>query len=303
MKKTILRVAVAGLATFLLAQPTAVLAYGPARDTYTTSEPARHAVFNSITNNPAVGDERDFVRIAEKRADGSDTYRSNIEVEGEKEYEVYIYYHNDASATFNDKAHDYVGVARNTRLVSSFPPKLAKGEKGTVMGKITSTTTNPAAVWDEAYITAKEDITLHYVTGSAKIYNSWDSNGSTLSTRLFTNEGTLLGTTQLNGIIPGCDEYSGQVVYTIVTHKVNTDEPVEPAPDEPEPEPETPVTPAEPETPTTPEEPVEELPTTGPAEVVLAVVVVLAIGAGGFYWYRTQKAVRRVTQRAKGKRK
>lgn len=298
MNKTFTRVAALGLATFLLAQvPVAVSAYGPARDTYTLKNPARQAVFNSITDNPAVGDERDFVRVAEKRADGSDTYRSNIEVEGEKEYEVYIYYHNDASATFNDAAHNYVGVARDTRLSSSFPTKLAKGEKGTIMGKISSSSTNPAAVWDEAYITAKEDITLHYVTGSAKIYNGWDTNGSVLSTRLFTNDGTLLGTSQLNGVIPGCNEYSGQVVYTIVTHRVteNTPDPdPEPEP-EPEPDPEIPEVPEEPETP-------EELPTTGPAEIALAVVVVLAIGAGGFYWYRTQKAVSRVTRRAKGKK-
>lgn len=40
--------------------------WGPKRPTYTNEHPADHPVFNSITNNAAVGDERDFVRIEEK---------------------------------------------------------------------------------------------------------------------------------------------------------------------------------------------------------------------------------------------
>ena len=52
-------------------------------------------------------------------------------------------------------------------------------------GRITSSNTEPASVWDEAYVTAKEAMTLHYVIGSAKIYNQWGVNGSTLATALF----------------------------------------------------------------------------------------------------------------------
>lgn len=143
-------------------------------------------MFNSIIDNAAVGDERDFVRIEEKGS-GRD-YSSEIILEAGKQYEVYIYYHNDASETYNDQAHDLVGVARDVRLSSDFPKRLAANERQAVTGRITSTTTNPEAVWDEAYVTAKEAMTLHYVTGSAKIYNQWASNGSTLSINLFSPE-------------------------------------------------------------------------------------------------------------------
>lgn len=78
----------------------ATFAWGPERPTYTNEHPADHAVFNSITNNAAVGDERDFVRIEEKNS--GRPYTSAIEVEAGKQYEVYIYYHNDASKTYND---------------------------------------------------------------------------------------------------------------------------------------------------------------------------------------------------------
>ena len=196
---------------------TSAFAWGPERPTYTNEEPADHAVFNSITNNAAVGDERDFVRVAEKGT--GDAYASDIEIEAGKQYEVYIYYDNDASPTFNDAEHEYIGVARDVRLSTIFPGSLEEGEQGAISGKISSSNTDPQAVWDEAYITAKESVTLHYVTGSAKIYNQGSVNDSVLSsTHLFSDEGALLGIDELNGIIPCNDEYaSGHIVYTIQT--------------------------------------------------------------------------------------
>lgn len=64
LKISLMGVAVA-LATPLVLAPT-TLAWGPERPSYTNEHPADHAVFNSITNNAAVGNEFDFVRIEEK---------------------------------------------------------------------------------------------------------------------------------------------------------------------------------------------------------------------------------------------
>ena len=73
-------------------------------------------------------------------------------------------------------------------------------------------------MWARAYIIAKEDMTLHYVTGSAKIYNDWKANGSVLSIKLFSSDGVYLGLNDLNGVILGDQKmYSGYVVYTIQT--------------------------------------------------------------------------------------
>ncbi len=294
MKNTNIKTgALAGVMAIILPllQVTGVSAWGPERPTYTNEKPADHAVFNSITNNAAVGDERDFVRIEEKNSGRE--YSSEIIIEPGKQYEVYIYYHNDASETYNDKAHDYVGIAFDTRLASSFPQKLAKNERGAVTGRITSSTTDPEAVWDEAYVTAKEAVTLHYVTGSAKIYNQWPVNGSVLSTNLFSSQGTFIGLDELNGGIKGCDRYSGQVVYTIQTVADG-----EPVPDDTEPVPETPIEPTTPNTPVVP----DELPSTGPMEITLAVVVVLLLVALVWYWLKTKKAVKRTKHSVKGKK-
>lgn len=128
MKYKNLRMGVTGMIAAVLCVPMvlgqAVQAWGPERPTYTNENPAEHAVFNSITNNAAVGDERDFVRIEEKNS--GRPYSSEIILEAGKQYEVYIYYHNDASETYNDEAHKFAGVARDVRLSSGFPHSLEK---------------------------------------------------------------------------------------------------------------------------------------------------------------------------------
>lgn len=209
------------IAAFLF-MPTSVMAWGPERPTYTNEAPADHATFNSITNNAAVGDERDFVRIEEKNS--GRPYSSEIMLEAGKQYEVYIYYHNDASETYNDAAHHYAGVSRNTRVTTNFPDELAAGKRGQISAIIRSDNASPQEVWDEAYITAKEDMTLHFVTGSAKLQNDWDANGSMMPRAIFDDEGAFLGVNELNGVILGCDRYSGQVVYTIQTEAVASSE-------------------------------------------------------------------------------
>ena len=269
------------------------LAWGPTdRPTYTMKDPADHAVFNSMTDSSSVGDERDFVRIVEKGVNG--TYSSKITIEPDKEYDVYIYYHNNASATYNSKAHNYVGVATDARISSSFPQKLTAGQEGAVSGIISwaslADRDNIQKVWDEAWVTASEDMILHYVTGSAKIYNGGKTNGKVLDANLFSENGTYLGYDDLNGVLLGCDEYAGHINYTIQTEGT-TDAPNNP---------EDPTNPGEPNKPSNPNKP-NNLPNTGPAEVFLAVALVLVIIAGIVYFVKTRKAVQKATRTARGR--
>ncbi|MBR6122170.1 hypothetical protein IKQ19_00890 [Candidatus Saccharibacteria bacterium] len=196
-------------------------AWGPERDTYTNANPAPQAVFNSITDNAAVGDERDFVRIVEVHEDGTkDAYTNDLTIRGGHDYEVYIYYHNNASASYNTVEENYKGVARNVKVSAAFPESLRAGEKGQVDAIISADRTLVPKVWDEAYITAEENVTLAYIADSAKIFNGGQVNGSLLTTDLFSAEGTLLGYNTLNGVVYGCDEYSGHIVYRIRATKV-----------------------------------------------------------------------------------
>ena len=212
IKKAALAVSVLGLG---LIPSLSVSAWGPERDTFTMAEPASYPVFNSITDNPTIGDERDFVKIGEIDADVTDLGNEVVVVPG-RQYLVYIYFHNNASASINDSAHGFAGIAMKTRMSSSFSTVLTPAEKGTITGTITAENTNPLSVWDEAYMTTSTDkVLMHYVAGSAKIYNDFGTNNTVLSTNLFTEEGTLLGLDKLNGVIPGCEEYHGVVTYVL----------------------------------------------------------------------------------------
>ncbi|MBR2994515.1 DUF11 domain-containing protein [Candidatus Saccharibacteria bacterium] len=191
------------------------MAWGPERATFTMDNPATYPTFNSITDNPTIGDERDFVRVGEINADVTNL-KNEIEVVPGRQYLVYIYFHNNASSTYNDAAHNNSGVAFQTRMSTSFSTVLTPSERGVITGTISAENSNPTAVWDEAYMTTQTDkVLLHYVAGSAKIYNDFKANGSVMPSSLFSEQGTYLGLNSLNGIILGCEEYHGAVSYVL----------------------------------------------------------------------------------------
>ena len=202
-------------------------AWGPSeRPTYTNQQPADYATFNSIIDNVAVGDERNFVRVKELGTE--DKYSDEVSVVPGKEYEVYIYYHNNAGTDMNASG---VGLALQTKAAATYPAKISKDATGTLTGEITwkyitsktDTVVHDGKVWDEATLkTDYDDVVLRYKLGSATIHNSGKSNGSVLSTNLFSEGGTYIGFNSLNGVVPGCAEYSGHITYTLVAEKIDS---------------------------------------------------------------------------------
>ncbi len=214
ISKLIMALAAAAVSTIFLATPT--LAWGPERTTYTNNNPAPEVTFNSITDNAAVGDERNFVRVTELGG-SSKKYVDTLTIEPGKEYEVYIYYHNNAASNLNASGK---GIANGVKVSTSYPTIVRKGEKGMVSGIISATDSNPPKVWDEAYFTTSYDeVVLRYKTGTAVIHNAGKVNGSVLSSNLFTKDGTYIGINTLDGRIPGCAEYSGYITYTLVAER------------------------------------------------------------------------------------
>ena len=210
-KRKLVAVGISAIATALLMPVASSYAYGPSRPTYTMKKPADHATFNSITDNNVIGDERDFVRVAEK---GGKQWVNQLKVVPGKTYQVYIFYHNNAATNTNENGGK--GIAMKTRIRSSFPAKVNSSAKGKVSATISSTTTSPAKVWDEAYFTtdSKKDIQMR-VVGRIMIYNQGKLNGTGLGEQIFTADGVYIGYNKLNGVIPGCSEYSGHIIYEL----------------------------------------------------------------------------------------
>ena len=198
--------------------------WGPERDTFTWEVPAEYAVFNSIINNPELGDERNFVRIREV---GMDKFVDEVKIVAGKEYEVYTYYHNNATdkKMINGKpiGQTVVGIADNVRMSSNFPAQIRAGERLSANSIITwiNETAPINAVWDGAFMTTDENLVyLRYVPGTATIHNGGQLNGQGVGPDyLFSDRGAILGYNIFSGILPGCNQYAGYVTYKFKADK------------------------------------------------------------------------------------
>lgn len=206
--------------------PAVLQAWGPDRPTFTERNPAPYVTFNSITDNPRVGDERNFVRIRET---GNGEYINQVNFEPGKVYDVSVYYHNNAATRLNASGE---GIARNTTLKMEVPNVVTAGVNAALTGTISASNAKPGSVWDEAYgkNATNADIALRYVAGSASFVSNGAINGQTLPDSLFTT-GAKLGFDGQDGNVPGCNEFSGFVNFKIrvdqpnfnVIKKVSTD--------------------------------------------------------------------------------
>lgn len=192
--------------------PFMVDAYGPERSTYTIEQPADHITFNSITNNPNIGDERNFVgaRDASTGDNGLDNIweGDQITVQDGHEYYVRMYVHNNAASNLNL-------VAENVTAKFNVPTTTAK--KVEVSGILSSSNATPNEYWDSVSFVSNDAFNLVYVAGSAK----WENNGVgkkdgvALSDSVVTNSGVKLGYSALDGKIPGCFEYAGYLTFKV----------------------------------------------------------------------------------------
>src|SRR5574344_671078 len=190
-------------------------AWGPERSTFTWEKPATYPTINSITDNPDLGDERNFVRI--RKADTDDKYSDDVTAEVGAEYEVYVFFHNNASTDYNK---DGSGIARAVHLNIEYPEVINAGESAKVKGTITASNTNPGSVWDTTYINAKDTVYLRYVPNSAVIHSQGDINGQILPDSALYGKGSYLGYyLKYWGVLPGCNQYAGYVTFRIKIDK------------------------------------------------------------------------------------
>jgi len=214
--KSILGVAAAAIVAGATLAPVAVNAWGDSaggRKAYTISQINEGVLgdtitFNSISDNPKIGDERNFVG-AKLSSDKGTTWNANeINVKDGETYTIRLYVHNN-SPLGTEK------VAENVSVNFSLPTTVAKSH--TVIGYINSSNAMPNRYWDEVKLVSNDDFYIEFVEGSAKYTNA------KLGTVSLPNEvitaGTKIGYEALNGKIPGCFAYDSQVTIQVKVHK------------------------------------------------------------------------------------
>lgn len=206
-------------------------AWGPQRETFTMQNPPDFVTFNSITDNPDVGDERNFLRVR----DADETYwneqatngwTDTVSLEAGHTYDVRLYVHN------NGIEGRY--IAQDVRAHINLPTgSNVYGKQFEVNGYLYASNAQPQEIWDN--IVLKSDKEFHVKVVSAKYYNNIRteaSDGFNLGDELINSKGVgsgaLLGYDQMNGYITSCLPFSGYVLVKI--QPVFAEQPVEEAP-------------------------------------------------------------------------
>ncbi len=214
--------------------------WGPQdRPTYTWKSPADHVTFNSITDNPELGDERNFVRIRE--ADSGQNFVDDVDITPGKEYEVLVWYHNNAKTSLNKSG---AGVAKNVRLLLNIPEVVPAGKSAAIEATISADNATPNSVYDMAFATTDRSVALRYVPNSAVMHlnepgtydeakGGWyDAKGYPTAEGQILNADAMFGKDEYGGVmltywndawgtLPGCSEYSGYVTFRLAVDKPN----------------------------------------------------------------------------------
>jgi hypothetical protein len=199
-----IKVGIVTLALLIVPAASAAASFGPPRPTLTWNQTAKDVTFNSVINNPVVGDERAFATVRNFK---DNNYTDQLKVSDNADVVLRIYYHNDAAA---DK------VAKNTKVQVNFPVYAAKSIE--INSYISADNAKPGTVTDTAALTADQDFSIEYVKGSAQIWNN-SLRGKTLSDAIITQQGgALVGYDKLDGKVPGGSKYSGYVTLKFKVH-------------------------------------------------------------------------------------
>ena len=212
--KTVLSVAAAAIVAGATMTPAVVNAWGDSsngRNTYTISQINEGALgntitFNSITNGK-IGDERNFVG-AKLSSSNSETWNADeITVQDGGVYTIRLYVHNNSPLGTDNVAE---GVSANFSLPTTV------GKEQTVIGYLNASNATPNRYWDEVKLVSSDDFYIEYVEGSAKWTNS--KLGTVALSDDVIISGATIGYEALDGKIPGCFEYDGQVTIQVKVH-------------------------------------------------------------------------------------
>lgn len=191
--------------------PTTLLAWGPDRPTYTIEAPADHVTFNSITNNPNYGDERNFVTIKDAANQNAGGWTDDITVQNDKEYYVRMYVHNNGA--------DETIVAKN--VTANFNVPSYEDKRIQIDGYLSSTNAQPTKIWDQAVFHAGDNLnfSIAYVPGSASYTTNVFPEGNIVNDSVVSS-GVKLGYDKytngsFDGNIPGCFQYSGILIFKV----------------------------------------------------------------------------------------
>lgn len=165
-----------------------------------------HVQFDSFTNVPGVGDERQFLN---GRMDGSNTplYNAMNGVQSGDILEMQVYVHNNADSSLNASG---AGVAKNTHVKVTLPTDVATTEN--MQAFISADNATPQTIESDFPVKGASNFGLAFVPGSASI------KGNHIDAALSDNivkDGVTIGSNALDGNYNGCFDYVGLITFKV----------------------------------------------------------------------------------------
>ncbi|MBU8868561.1 hypothetical protein [Paenarthrobacter aromaticivorans] len=168
--------------------------WGPARPIFADTATPQYALFNSIRDNPNLGDERSFYAIKDAK-DTNGPWKKQVRVEKGHTYLVRVYIRNDAA--------DVGAIATGTSVMVNLPT--CTGTSIATNAWIKSNDAFPNEVWDGLTMNSDIPFNVAYMEGSAAIYNNSPNSPFRLtSTDFLEVEGQKIGFDSMDGVVrPG----------------------------------------------------------------------------------------------------
>ena len=164
--------------------------------------------FNSISNS-VIGHEFNFVGARKLSEKG--VWNANVkDVEDGEVYVIRLYVHNNSP-----KGYD--AIAKDVKTTFYIPQTASKEQ--TIFGYIDSSNAVPNQYRDSVTLKSDKYFYLEYINGSALLENnSIGKNGGLTLSDDITKAGILIGFNALDGLIPGCYEYSCYITIEVKVH-------------------------------------------------------------------------------------
>ncbi len=213
-KKGLIAVA---LIAAILGVTSAARAWFPNRPTYTVQIPSDHVTFDSITNNPDEGDERAFFEVKDAANTQPNGFSHTVNnLKDGQDLLLRMYVHNDAADNLNGTNFDGKGVAKDTKVRIFLPTANANALRANAY--ISASNASPAEVADTINLGSNGNFNLTYENGSAVQYTNAVPTGMKLSDSIVST-GAPIGFNKLDGIVPGCFNFSSIVTIKVKVHK------------------------------------------------------------------------------------
>lgn len=179
--------------------------WGPDRPTYHDDTFPSALTFNSTSDNPNLGDERNFVSVKPKDLTQAGGWVDSLEVQNNREYLVNIYVRLDGPTNH---------AAKGTKLSVNLPA--CTGHRIGIAAFVSSLDAFPNEIWDGASFWSRNDFNLALVPDSGYVYSNAHPGGLALPVgELVTAKGISLGSTQLDGVFQPGYEHSVRVAFTV----------------------------------------------------------------------------------------